>query len=84
MLSPVLGPVIEPLTPLLVIEEVGYDSAGQPVLHSLEYYPSQSMRFELIRRRGAHLSHRGNGPQLLRGHENGKSFVGTSSREKER
>jgi DNA-binding GntR family transcriptional regulator len=36
-----------------VIEEVGYNTAGQPVLHSLEYYPGRSMRFELVRRRNA-------------------------------
>ncbi len=46
-------PVVDPLTPILVIEEVGYNTAGQPVLHSLEYYPGRSMRFELVRRRNA-------------------------------
>jgi GntR family transcriptional regulator len=46
-------PVVDPLTPILVIEEVGYNTAGQPVLHSLEYYPGHSMRFELVRRRNA-------------------------------
>ena len=45
--------IVDPLTPVLVIEEVGYNTAGQPVLHSLEYYPGRSMRFELVRRRTA-------------------------------
>jgi len=44
-------PLVDPLTPVLVIEEVGYNISGQPVLHSLEYYPGRSMRFELVRRR---------------------------------
>jgi GntR family transcriptional regulator len=43
--------VFDPSTPLLVIEEVGYNTANQPVLHSLEHYPGRSMRFELVRRR---------------------------------
>ncbi len=45
--------IVDPLTPVLVIEEVGYNTSGQPVLHSLEYYPGRSMRFELVRRRSA-------------------------------
>lgn len=45
--------IVDPLTPVLVIEEVGYTVSGHPVLHSLEYYPSRSMRFELVRRRSA-------------------------------
>jgi GntR family transcriptional regulator len=43
--------LIDPAMPMLVIEEIGYSLAGQPVLHSLEYYPGRSMRFELVRRR---------------------------------
>jgi DNA-binding GntR family transcriptional regulator len=43
--------VVDPLAPVLVIEEVGHNTAGQPVLHSLEYYPGRTMRFELVRRR---------------------------------
>jgi DNA-binding GntR family transcriptional regulator len=43
--------IVDPLTPVLVIEEVGYNTSGQPMLHSLEYYPGRSMRFELVRRR---------------------------------
>ena len=45
--------IVDPLTPVLVIEEVGYNTAGQPVLHSIEYYPGRSMRFELVRRRSS-------------------------------
>ena len=44
--------LFEPLMPVLVLEEIGYNSAGRPVLHSLEYYPGRFMRFEFIRRRG--------------------------------
>jgi GntR family transcriptional regulator len=48
-----IEPVVDPLTPVLVVEEVGYNPAGQPVLHSLEYYPGRFMRFELMRHRSA-------------------------------
>jgi DNA-binding GntR family transcriptional regulator len=44
---------MDPLTPVLVLEEVGYNTSDQPVLHSLEYYPGRTMRFELVRRRSA-------------------------------
>ena len=44
--------LVDPLMPVLVVEEVGYSSAGRPVLHSLEYYPGRFMHFEIIRRRG--------------------------------
>jgi GntR family transcriptional regulator len=43
---------VDPLMPVLVLEEIGYSGAGRPVLHSLEYYPGRFMRFEVIRRRG--------------------------------
>jgi GntR family transcriptional regulator len=43
--------LVDPLTPVLVLEEIGYSNAGRPVLHSLEYYPGRFMRFEVIRRR---------------------------------
>jgi GntR family transcriptional regulator len=46
-------PLLDPVTPVLVIEEVGYNTSGQAVLHSMEYYPGRSMRFELVRRRSA-------------------------------
>ena len=41
--------VLPPATPVLVIEEIGHNTASQPVLHSLEYYPGRLMRFELVR-----------------------------------
>ena len=43
--------LVDPLMPVLVLEEIGYSGAGRPVLHSLEYYPGRFMRFEVIRRR---------------------------------
>jgi len=43
--------ICEPLTPVLVLDETGYNVARQPVLHSMEYYPGHFMRFDLVRRR---------------------------------
>ncbi len=37
--------------PVLVIEEVGYNTDEVPVWHSFEYFPRNSMAFELIRYR---------------------------------
>lgn len=42
----------DPLTPMLVISEIGYNADERPVFHSLEYYPGNHMSFELVRRRG--------------------------------
>jgi len=42
----------DPLTPMLVINETGYNADERPVFHSLEYYPGNHMSFELVRRRG--------------------------------
>lgn len=47
-----LEPVCHPLSPVLVIEETGFNSAALPILHSREIYPDAFMRFEMIRRRG--------------------------------
>jgi GntR family transcriptional regulator len=41
-----------PLTPVQVIDEVGFNIDNQPILHSTEYYPGRYMSFELVRRRG--------------------------------
>jgi GntR family transcriptional regulator len=41
----------EPNTPVLVIEEVGYNADERPVWHSYEFYPGNQMSFELIRYR---------------------------------
>jgi GntR family transcriptional regulator len=45
--------ICEPLTPVLVIDETGFDVNRRPVLRSVEYYPGRFMRFELVRRRVA-------------------------------
>ncbi len=42
----------DPLKPMLIIDEIGYNSDGRPVHHSIEYHPSNNwMTFELIRSR---------------------------------
>jgi GntR family transcriptional regulator len=40
-----------PNTPVLVIEEVGYNADEHPVWHSYEFYPGNHMSFDLIRYR---------------------------------
>lgn len=40
---------INPLTPTLVIEEVGYNESDQPIVQSIEYHPGNWMKFKLIR-----------------------------------
>mgnify|MGYP001119101576 CR=1 FL=1 len=42
----------DPLTPVLVIDEIGYNSDERPVHQSIEYHPANWMNFELIRGRG--------------------------------
>lgn len=42
---------LPPDTPVLVIDEVAYNTAGQPLFHTYEYHPENRMAFELIRRR---------------------------------
>ncbi len=42
---------LDPTTPVLIIEEVGYNAAERPIWHSYEYYPGNVMTFRLIRRR---------------------------------
>jgi GntR family transcriptional regulator len=45
-----LNPAIfEPHTPLLIIEEVGYNTEELPFVHNLEYYPGQFMNFQVFR-----------------------------------
>jgi len=41
-----------PLTPVLVVDEVGYSTDDVPVHHSIEFHPGNLMSFELVRRRG--------------------------------
>ena len=47
--------ICKPLTPVLVIDETGFNVNRRPVLRSIEYYPGRFMRFELVRRRLARL-----------------------------
>ncbi len=42
----------KPITPVLVIDEIGYNTDGRPVHHSIECHPDNRMKFELIRSRG--------------------------------
>ena len=44
------APPVDPLLPVLIIEEVGFNGAGEPVLYETEYLFGDRMRFELIRR----------------------------------
>jgi GntR family transcriptional regulator len=40
---------LESSTPVLVIEETGYNAEDRPVHHSIEYHPGNRMEFKLIR-----------------------------------
>ena len=42
----------DPLTPVLVVDEVGFSTDDVPVHHSIEFHPGNLMSFELVRRRG--------------------------------
>jgi GntR family transcriptional regulator len=42
---------VEPETPVLIMDETSYTKTEQPVVHSTDYYPGDSMHFSLIRRR---------------------------------
>jgi GntR family transcriptional regulator len=42
---------LDPLTPVLVIDEIGYNREEQPVHQSIEYHPGNRMNFKLIRSR---------------------------------
>jgi GntR family transcriptional regulator len=42
---------VEAYTPVLVIDEMGYNQAEQPVHRSIEYHPGNRMEFKLIRSR---------------------------------
>jgi GntR family transcriptional regulator len=44
------APQVDPLLPVLIIEEVGFNAADQAVLYEIEYLFGDRMRFELIRR----------------------------------
>jgi len=45
------GMVYDPETPVLVIEEIGYNSEERPVWHAEEFFPGSAMTFELVRYR---------------------------------
>jgi len=42
---------LDPTTPVLIIEETGYNAAERPIWYSYEYYPGNVMTFRLIRSR---------------------------------
>jgi GntR family transcriptional regulator len=42
---------LDPLTPVLVIDEIGYNRNEQPVHQSIEFHPGNRMNFKLIRSR---------------------------------
>lgn len=44
-------PYAEPLAPVLIVEEVGYNTIEQPVISEIEYFLSNRISFELVRRR---------------------------------
>lgn len=44
-------PEVDPITPVLVIEEVGFSSSGSPVLYEIEYLLGDRMKFDLVRQR---------------------------------
>jgi len=43
----------KPHTPILVVDEIGYNADDQPVHHSVEFHPADRMSFRLIRLVGA-------------------------------
>ncbi len=42
---------MDPLTPVLVINDIGYNSQDRPIHQSIEYHPGNRMDFKLIRSR---------------------------------
>ena len=47
------GLPLEAGTPILVIDEIAYNSDGRPLFHTFEYSPDNQMTYELVRRRGS-------------------------------
>jgi GntR family transcriptional regulator len=43
---------LDPLQPLLQMEETGYSRDSRPIWHSLNWYPTGAMQFQLVRQRG--------------------------------
>ena len=50
-LVPKIFKKMDPLTPVLVIDEIGYNRDERPVHRSIEYHPGNRMSFKLIRSR---------------------------------
>jgi GntR family transcriptional regulator len=48
---PRLFPKKAPNTPVLVIDEIGFNEQNRPIVQSVEYHPSSQMKFKLIRSR---------------------------------
>jgi GntR family transcriptional regulator len=42
---------MDPLTPILIINEIGFNEQDRPVIQSIEYHPGNRMKFQLIRLR---------------------------------
>jgi len=49
--TPKIFKKLDPLTPVLVIDEMGYNHEEQPVHQSIEFHPGNRMNFKLIRSR---------------------------------
>jgi GntR family transcriptional regulator len=48
---PTIFKKLDPLTPVLVIDEIGYNREEQPIHQSIEFHPGNRMNFKLIRSR---------------------------------
>lgn len=42
---------VDPLVPVIIFRETAYTKSEEPVVHSVDYYPGDGMKFSLIRRR---------------------------------
>jgi GntR family transcriptional regulator len=42
---------VGPLVPVIIFRETAYTKSEEPVVHSVDYYPGDGMKFSLIRRR---------------------------------
>jgi DNA-binding GntR family transcriptional regulator len=42
---------LDPLTPVLVINNIGFNHDDRPIHQSIEYHPGNQMEFKLIRSR---------------------------------
>lgn len=46
---PVMFENLDPISPVLVIKEIGYNNQDRPILESIEFHPGNRMNFKLIR-----------------------------------